>query len=296
MKYYVLLYYKYVSVDDPEKVCKSQKQLCLELGLKGRIIIAHNGINGTVEGTDKATEAYIDFMQNDARFADIVFKKSEGTGTALPRLQVRVRRDLVSDHTAEWGVEPSEITGKYITAEELHEWIKQKKKFYIMDMRNDYEHNSGRFEGSILPPIETFRDLPKALPELRKYNDRPIVTVCTGGIRCERASGLLLKHGFKNIYQLQDGIVTYMEKYPNEDFKGKLYVFDNRILMGFETTSKKHEIVGRCAHCSLVSEDYVNCSNDNCHRHLIICKSCQSAASTILCPQGCRNMKKLPQK
>lgn len=291
MKYIVLLYYKYVSIDEPEKVRDKQRELCLQLGLKGRIIIAHNGINGTVEGKAEDTEKYIHEMQKDNRFTDIVFKKSAGTGSALPRLQVRVRKDLVSDHTAAWDVDPSEVTGKYITAEELHNWIQTKKEFYIMDMRNDYEHNSGRFEGSILPPIETFRDLPKILPKLKKYNDRPIVTVCTGGIRCERASGLLLKHGFKDIYQLQDGIVTYMEKYPNEDFKGKLYVFDNRILMGFETDSDKHEIVGKCANCAKPSEEYVNCTNDNCHRHLIICSNCRDGDGRVVCPQGCRQMK-----
>ncbi len=292
MIYQVLLYYKYVSLDEPQKVCDSQRQLCLDLGLKGRIIVAHNGINGTVEGTIESTEKYVEAMQQDKRFSDIVFKRSKGTGNALPRLQVRVRQDLVSDKTEEWDVEPSQLTGKYITADDLHEWIKQKKKFYIMDMRNDYEHNSGRFEGSILPPIETFRDLPKVLPKLKKYNDRPIVTVCTGGIRCERASGLLLKHGFKDIYQLQDGIVTYMAKYPNEDFKGKLYVFDNRILMGFETESSKHEIVGRCAQCGKISEEYINCSNDKCHRHLIMCMDCRPKDGVILCPHGCRDMKK----
>lgn len=289
MNYQILLYYKYVSIEIPEKVCADQRKLCQSLGLKGRIIVAHNGINGTVEGPLDAIKKYIEEMKKDKRFADIVFKKSEGTGKALPRLQVRVRKDLVSDQTAEWGVDPSEITGKYLSAGELHDWIKSKKDFYIVDMRNDYEYKSGRFEGSILPEIETFRDLPKALPKLKKYNNKPIVTVCTGGIRCERASGLLLKHGFKDVYQLQDGIVTYMEKYPDEDFKGKLYVFDNRILM--HPVNGDHEIVGRCEKCGTKSEEYINCSDDNCHRHLIICQSCRNADGSVFCPQGCRKMK-----
>lgn len=291
MKYEVLLYYKYVTVDDPKALRDSQKALCEQLGLKGRIIVAHNGINGTLEGPREKTEAYIQKMNQDNRFADIVYKRSEGTGKAMPRLQVKVRKDLVSDKTMEWGVDPRKVTGKYLKAEELHEWIRSGKKFYIMDMRNDFEYRSGHFEGSILPKIETFRDLPKALPELKKYDDRPIVTVCTGGIRCERASGLLIKYGFKDVYQLQDGIVTYMEKYPNEDFKGKLYVFDNRILMGFETDNPQHEILGRCAACGKKSEHYINCSNDTCHRHLIVCEDCLHPDGTITCPQGCRKMK-----
>jgi UPF0176 protein len=289
MKYEILLFYKYIYIDDPISVCESQRQLCKELGLKGRIIVAHNGINGTVEGEHESVRLYIKSIKKDKNFSDIVFKTSEGTGSAFPKLQVKVRKDLVSDHTAEWGIEPSEITGQYISAEELHQWIKMKKDFYIMDMRNDYEHNAGRFEGSVLPPIETFRDLPKVLPELKKYNDRPIVTVCTGGIRCERASGLLLKNGFKNIYQLKDGIVTYMEKYPNEDFKGRLYVFDNRILMS--PIKDNYEIVGRCSACGNPSEEYINCSNNTCHRHLIVCSNCRKPDGSVTCSQGCRMMK-----
>src|SRR5690348_16044686 len=98
-------------------------------------------------------------MQQDPRFADMLFKKSEGTGKALPKLQVRVRRDLVSDHTDEWAIDPQQLTGKYLTAEELHTWITTGKKFYIMDMRNNYEHKSGHFKDSILPDIDNFRDL-----------------------------------------------------------------------------------------------------------------------------------------
>jgi UPF0176 protein len=288
MKYEILLFYKYVVISEPWTVLKAQQELCQQLGLKGRIIIADNGINGTVEGLEKDTRQYIKAMKQDERFADIVFKKSEGTGKALPRLQIRVRKDLVSDQTIDWGVEPSEMTGKYVTARELHDWIHSNKKFYIVDMRNDYEYNSGHFEGSIKPEFETFRDLPKMLPKLKKYDDRPIVTVCTGGIRCERASGLLLKHGFKDVYQLQDGIVTYMEQYPNEDFKGRLYVFDNRILM---QSVPGYEIVGTCASCGKKSEEYINCSNDTCHRHLIVCSLCRKPDGTVTCPQGCRMMK-----
>jgi len=288
MKHEILLYYKYVELDDPESIRKSQRELCERLGLTGRIVIAHNGINGTVEGIPDATSTYIEHMNLDPRFVDIVYKRSEGTGKAFPRLMIRVRKDLVSDVTDEWGVDPNNMTGKYLSAEELHEWIKAGKKFYIMDMRNDYEHKGGYFEGSILAPIQNFRDLPKVVPTLKKYDDRPIVTVCTGGIRCERASGLLLKYGFKDVYQLKDGIVTYMEKYPNEDFKGKLYVFDNRILMGFDTDSPKHEIVGRCVGCNKPSENYINCSNNNCHRHFILCKNCFNDDGTGTCPRGCR--------
>lgn len=288
MAHIVILYYKYTTILDPQSFMLTQRALCEELGIKGRIILAENGINGTAEGTAEAIEQYCTMLLSDPRFADMKIKKSAGTGYGFKKLVVKVRKDLVSDHTVEWGVDPTIQTGNYLSAEELHDWIHSGKKFYIMDMRNNYEHQSGAFEGSILPNLDNFRELPKFLPELKKYDDRPIVTVCTGGIRCERASGLLLKHGFHEVYQLKDGIVTYMEKYPNEDFKGKLYVFDSRLVMGFDTDASSHTVIGTCVTCGISSEHYVNCTNDRCHRHFICCESCLHPDGTIFCPQGCR--------
>lgn len=292
MEYQVLLYYKYTPVKDPQAVMLWQKSLCDKLGLKGRIIIAEEGINGTLEGTKENTILYMRTMKEFSPFKEMKYKKSIGTGESFKKLSVKVRRDIVSDKIAEWHVNPNETTGKYLSAEKLHEWIRNNKDdFVIVDMRNDYEHKSGHFAGSILPPIETFRDLPKAIPQLRQYEGKTIVTVCTGGVRCEKASGFLIKNGFKDVYQLKDGIVTYMEKYPNQDFKGKLYVFDERVLMGFKTDETTHEVIGTCVHCNTTSENYVNCKNDTCHRHLICCETCVDADGMTTCPQGCRQMK-----
>ena len=285
----MLLYYKYTPIKDPHAVMLWQKSLCERLELKGRIIIAEEGINGTVEGIKENTMLYMREMKQYEPFKKISYKKSAGTGKSFKKLSVKVRKDIVSDKVAEWGVNPNEVTGKYLSVEELHEWITQKKKFYIIDMRNDYEHKSGYFEHSILPPMENFRDLPKILPSLQNLEDIPIVTVCTGGVRCEKASGFLIKHGFKHVYQLEGGIVTYMEKYPNQDFKGKLYVFDERILMGFETDSVEHEVIGKCIKCGVSSEKYVNCRNDRCHRHVICCGKCVDEDGMIVCPGGCRS-------
>ncbi|GCE24394.1 oxygen-dependent tRNA uridine(34) hydroxylase TrhO [Dictyobacter kobayashii] len=288
MSYQILLYYKYIEVPDPQAVKLWQKTLCQLLGLKGRIIVAHEGINGTVEGTVAATRQYMRAMKEYPAFKEITYKISEGTGNALPILSVKVRNDIISDSVADWDVNPTQQTGKYLTADELHAWYESGKKFYLVDMRNDYEHKSGHFENAILPAMENFRDLPKVLPELQKLTDAPMVTVCTGGVRCEKATGFLLKNGMQDVYQLQDGIVTYMEKYPNQHFKGKLYVFDNRILMGFHTDQPEHEVIGHCVVCQQPSEHYVNCTNDDCHRHLICCEDCLANYTTFTCPQGCR--------
>lgn len=288
-KFQILLYYKYIHIENPTKLLKSQKVLCQSLGLKGRVIIAPEGINGTLEGTLENTEKYISEMVKDKRFTDIQFKKSEGTGYAFPKLSIKVRTEIVAGHLGKDDVNPSKVTGKYIYAEELHEWINSKKEFYIVDMRNDFEQKSGFFEGSVLSGFSEFRDLPKIIPKLRDLPNKPIVTVCTGGVRCEKASGFLIENGFKDVYQLYGGIVTYMEKYPNQDFKGKLYVFDQRVVMGFNTDSPEHEVVGRCMLCQKQNDHYVNCANDLCHLHFIACLNCCDESGKAFCSEKCRN-------
>lgn len=290
--YEILLYYKYIFIDNPAQLKIEQEKLCKELGLKGRIIIAPEGINGTVEGLSENTQKYIDEMVKDPRFSDIHFKRSEGTGEAFPRLSIKVRNEIVSAHLGDGDVSPTKVTGKYITAEELHEWLQNKKEFYVIDMRNDYEHKVGYFENSILAPFSNFRDLPNILPEIEHLKDKTIVTVCTGGVRCEKASGFLVKHGFKDVYQLYGGIVTYMEKYPNQDFKGKLYVFDDRVVMGFNIDAPEHEVVGKCDRCGKKSDNYVDCAYIHCkgHRHFICCEVCLEKDGKAYCSPTCKRM------
>lgn len=283
----VLLYYKFVTIDDPETVRDEQRRLCESLGLKGRIIIAHEGLNGTVEGTIANTEKYIHAMRASTLFADISFKKSQGTGDAFPKLSVKVRPEVVSTHLLD--LDPQVVTGKYISADELHQWYEEKREFYLVDMRNDYEYESGYFENFIPSGIHNFYDLPAVLPKIQHLKSKVVVTVCTGGIRCEKASGFLLQNGFADVYQLKDGIQTYMEKYPNEHFKGKLYVFDNRLTIGFNTDDPAHEIVGRCRHCNKPCDSYVNCEYDMCHFHYICCDGCKDEETGFaFCTSECR--------
>ncbi len=281
----ILLYYKYVHIDDPAALVAAQRQLCEQLGLRGRILIAHEGINGTVEGTRAATEAYaVELMRNE-RFSDIDIKRSPGTGAAFQKLFVRERDEIVGTHFPA-AIDPTKKSAAYISAEELHDWIHGGKKIFIVDMRNDYEHVVGHFKNSILPSIKNARDLPDVLPELMHLKNETVVTVCTGGVRCEKMSALLLHHDFTDVYQLHGGIVTYMEKFPNEDFAGKLYVFDGRIMMGFNTNAPEHEVIANCALCGVKSDNYINCGDAPCHKQFICCNSCVALGQST-CPAGC---------
>ncbi len=285
----ILLYYKYVNIEDPQKLMEDQKQLCADLNLKCRIIVAKEGINGTLEGLKEDTEKYISIMLADTRFAGMNFKKSEGTGNAFPKISVKVRSELVSGHLGEEDVDPNVTTGKYMSAEELHNLFLSGEEFYIIDMRNDYEHKVGYFKDSILPALKNFRDLPNLIKDWEHLKNKKIVTVCTGGVRCEKASGYLVSKGFKDVSQLHNGIVTYMETYPNEDFLGKLYVFDGRVVMGFETDSDKHVVVSKCEKCGSTCDDYIDCAYIHCKgsRHIICCKDCYATDGKAYCCDEC---------
>ncbi|HWC57493.1 MAG TPA: rhodanese-related sulfurtransferase [Candidatus Paceibacterota bacterium] len=287
----ILLFYKYVYIADPEVVRDWLRALCEKFDLKGRLIVASEGINCTLEGTKEHTEAFIKELETDARFSNIHFKRSVGTGNAFPRLSVKTRSEIVTLGLGVCDIDPNQLTGIHLKPEELHRWIADGKEFYIVDMRNAYEHGIGRFKGSECPPMNHFRDLPKFIKSLAHLKDKTVLTVCTGGVRCEKASGYLLLQGFKDVYQLDGGIVSYMEKYPNEDFEGKLYVFDRRVAMGFYTDDPKRVIVGRCAQCNVPSERMVDCRSGTCNGQFIICDSCEKTQiqkkGMTYCPKGC---------
>lgn len=283
----VLLFYKYTEVKDLELEKEILKKLCESLNLKGRIIIAKEGINGTLEGLKTDTEKYIEEMEKSKYFANISYKKSTGIGDAFPKLSIKVRPEIVSARMPY--LNPTKVTGKYITAEKLHSWYKEKKEFYVVDMRNDFEYMSGFFEGFIPSGIKKFYDLNQVLPKLQHLKNKAIVTVCTGGIRCEKASGFLVENGFKDVYQLKDGIQTYMEKFPNKYFKGKLYVFDKRLTLGFNTESPEHIVVGKCMHCDSACDTYVNCEYNTCHKHYICCSNCLDKETGLaFCNKECK--------
>ncbi len=181
--------------------------------------------------------------------------------------------------------------GKVIKPEELKEWFQTKKvgeDFYIVDLRNDYEFKVGRFRGSMIPEnMQNFRDVPHVLNQLESMKDKPMITVCTGDVRCEKASAYLQDLGFKDAYHLDGGIVTYMEKYPAQEFEGTLYVFDKRITMDFDPKDK-HVVVGECEKCNLKSERYVNCKYPRCNKHFICCEECSEEDGRSFCSEECR--------
>lgn len=286
-EYTIILFYKYTHIENPEELKSEQVRLCTELGLKGRVIVAKEGINATLEGTTENIQKYLEVYLADPRFSDTHIKRSVGTGEAFPKLSVRVRKEIVTLGLEE-DINPNEITGKHLKPEELKKWYEEGKEFYVIDMRNDYEFKVGRFKDSKLMPVQNFRDIPKALSYIAELKDKTVLPVCTGGVRCEKASGLLVREGFKDVYQLDGGIVSYMEKFPAQEFEGTLYVFDKRITMDFDPKDK-HKVIGVCEKCEASSERYVNCKYPRCNKHFICCENCSEEDGKSFCSVECRD-------
>ncbi len=322
--YQILLYYKYTEIKDPVGFMNWHKLTCANLGLKGRVLLATEGINGTLEGTVENTAEYIRLMHLQdgsegtfGNFSDVIFKKSPGTGSAFPKLKVKVREEVVAlkmknapiADTATGQVitdiDPNKITGVHLKPEELKAWYENGEDFLVVDMRNDYEFKVGHFKDSINPKMNNFRELPEVLPALEEVKKaskegKKILTVCTGGIRCEKASGFLMANGFDNVYQLDGGMHTYMEKYPGEDFNGALFVFDNRDTMAF---TDKRTIVGKCDLCQTPTERFENCANDECHTKMLACDACVAASGNahdavplVFCSDDCRTKGRIGKK
>lgn len=268
--YYLLLYYCYTQIDDPDQFRDDQHLFCLENNMRGRIIIASEGLNGTVSGLKEDCEKYITYIKSDARFDKIEFKIEESHNHGFEKLHVRVKSEIV--YSGFKHVNPNERTGIHLEPSEF-KVMKDDEDVVILDCRSDYEYNLGKFKNAVTLDIHNFREIPEHIEELKeKYKDKKILTYCTGGIKCEKASAYLLEQGFENVYQLHGGIIKYGIEQGGEDFEGKCYVFDNRI--GAEVNRVNPVVISECHICKTKSDRMVNCANSECNIHVPICEAC----------------------
>ncbi|MBK8553689.1 MAG: rhodanese-related sulfurtransferase [Ignavibacteria bacterium] len=275
LQYRILLYYKYIHIDDHETYTKLHLKFCKALGVKGRIFIAAEGINGTLSGTVEQTDAYIYAMRMDPRFKDMKYKTDEAEEHVFKKLYVRPKKEIVTMNLDE-DIDPNQITGKRLNPKEFLEAMKE-ENVVIIDARNDYEYDLGHFKKAIRPDVKNFKQFPEWIRENSDMiKDKKILTYCTGGVRCEKFSGLLKREGFKNVNQLKGGILSYA-KHPETRgslFDGKCYVFDERISVDVNF-AEGYTMVGKCFHCGKPNDRYVNCANLSCHSQFLCCDECE---------------------
>ncbi len=284
--YRVLLYYKYVPIENAEEFSEQHLRFCKELDLKGRILIADEGINGTVSGTVEQTEAYMKALNDDERFQGIEFKIDEEDGHAFKKMHVRYRPELVNSGVLK-EINPSVTTGKHLSPEEFYEAMKR-EDVVIIDARNDYEYDIGHFRGAIRPDVQTFRELPEWIKQNKeKFDGKKILTYCTGGIRCEKFSGFLMQEGFEDVNQLHGGIINYSKNKTSKGqlYDGKCYVFDERISVPINQV--EDNVVGKCYYCGKSEDRYINCANPECNLQHVACEECEEKHMRS-CSDECR--------
>ncbi|MCC9167175.1 oxygen-dependent tRNA uridine(34) hydroxylase TrhO [Pontibacter harenae] len=268
--YSILLYYCYTPIADPEAFREEHHLLCLELNLLGRIIVSKEGLNSTVSGLKADCDKYMEIMKADPRFAKTDFKVDESDAHAFTKLHVRTKAEIV--HSGLLHIDPNQRTGVHLSPKEFKD-MKDREDVVVLDVRSDYEYNVGRFKNAVTLDIENFREFPEKVGELKeKYKDKKILTYCTGGIKCEKASAFLLEQGFENVYQLHGGIIKYGIEAGGEDFEGKCYVFDNRVAVDVNKVNPK--VISKCYVCDTESDRMVNCANPVCNLHVAICEKC----------------------
>ncbi len=287
----IILYYKFVPVHDTNITMRWQKELCGRLGLKGRIIISPHGINGTLGGEIENLREYKREMNRSLIFKAIMYKWSDGEKDHFPKLSVKVRDELVAFKASDEivvGENGVENGGVHLKPAQVHKLIAERgDEVIFFDGRNAYEARVGRFKNAIIPNVKTTPDFIKELddPKYDAIKQRPIITYCTGGIRCEILSVLMKNRGFKEVYQIDGGIVKYGEKYGDSGhWEGSLYIFDGRITHKFSSTAVE---IGECVHCTVKTCRYINCANLQCNKLVLVCENCGKTRAGTKCGKIC---------
>src|SRR4051794_22676424 len=277
----VILFYKYVSIAEPAAFAAEQRDLCARLDLKGRVLVAEEGINGTLAGPAAMISKYISAVRSDGRFADMQFKTSPGDAGTFPKLVVKARREIVALNVG--GIQPDK--DNQLEPAEWKRIMEEDPNAVLLDVRNRFEADAGRFEDAVVCDIAHFRELPDYVGRLEHLKEKTVLMYCTGGIRCEKASALLRSRGFTSVYQLHGGIVSYQEQFGNEHWQGECFVFDQRMTVRVEEGLVP---IGRCAHTDRPTTRFVNCLHDPCHRLFLLSEEAEQENKDFLVCPDCR--------
>lgn len=272
MEYFVLAYYYFTQIENPPLEVANHKRFFKGREATSRIYISEEGINGQMSASESDAIAYMEWLRSDPRFKEVKFKVHHYHEQAFPRLTIKVRKELVAVGIK---VDVQKDGGKHISPKQWGEMIEKKDPNTILiDVRNDYEWKIGHFEGALLPEINTFREFPQYAKDLKNDYDpskTKVMMCCTGGIRCEVYSAIVKQAGFEEVYQLDGGIIQYGLEEGSKHWKGKLFVFDDRMAVPLSEDSQP---ITECSFCHAPCDIYFNCANMDCNDLFIACEKC----------------------
>lgn len=281
--YQVILYYNFSPVSDPELFCEEHKKTLRSLELMGRVYISEEGINGTLGGVPERIESYKQYLRSLDGFEKTEFKEDESDVNPFSKLVCKVRDEMVSIHVD--GLNPEE-GGRYLEPSEWRELMESDEEYVMIDVRNDYESRIGHFEGAVTPQVETFYQFPEWLDEAEIPKEKKVLMYCTGGIRCEKFSVLMKQKGWKDVNQLHGGILRYANEEGGKHYKGKCFVFDDRLVVPVDRENLQP--IARCDITGRPADSYINCANMDCNK-LFVCSEEGARQMEGCCSEECRN-------
>ena len=240
--------YKFVTLEDFHEMREPLLDACMAAGARGTILLAQEGINGTIAGTREAIDQVLAYLRSDSRLADLEHKESFDDHMPFYRMKVKLKREIVTMGVE--GIDPNSLVGTYVAPADWNDLVND-PEVLLIDTRNDYEYGIGTFRGAIDPHTESFRDFPEYVrSHLDPDKHKKIAMFCTGGIRCEKASAFMLKEGFAEVYHLQGGILKYLEEVPAQEstWEGECFVFDNRVAVDHKLQKGQYDQCYGCRH------------------------------------------------
>lgn len=287
MKYYALAYYIFTPIENPYREVKNHKRFFKDRDVSGRIYISEEGINGQMSGAQADAEAYMTWLSES--FPGVKFKIHTTDENIFPRMTVKTRKQLVALD------EPVDLSkgGKHVSPKQWREMLESDEDYLLLDVRNDYEWQIGHFENAVLPPLTKFRDFPNFADQLKETKDpkkTKVMMYCTGGIRCELYSALLKERGFDEVYQLDGGVIAYGQQEGHKHWKGKLFVFDDRLAVSID--GQEVEPIAHCSYCKAPTDIQYNCANMDCNNLFVCCTACIEKQKGCCC-STCSNAPRL---
>ncbi len=270
--------YRFVDILDRDTLRSPLREKCVDLGLKGTILLSHNGINFFLAGKQESIDEYISYLEEDERFREIPIHVSFTEYQPFKRMLVRLKKEIISLGMDE--IRPADYTGNFIEPNEFKEWLDNDQEVMILDTRNDYELRVGTFENAIDLDIKSFREFPEAIKKLEQDKSTPVVMFCTGGIRCEKASVVMEKQGWENVYQIKGGVLGYFRETGGAHWNGDCFVFDQRVSVDKSLNESKHEMCFKCR--EPLSPEELNSDMYVIDRHCPYCYVANSASSATL--------------
>lgn len=237
--------YKFIPITDRKSLQGKIQKHSNKLGLKGTVLISEKGLNFSIAGEHKAIQDFIKFLRSDKRFSEIDIKTTYNDYQPFRKMLVRIKKEIISMGIDE--IDPFTFTGEKITPKELQDKLNNNEDIVLLDTRNEYEVRLGTFEDAVDLNLESFRDFPNKIMSLdQKMKNKEIIMFCTGGVRCEKASALMLKNGFKNVKQIDGGVIKYFEDTGGSYWNGDCFVFDDRVALDKNLNETDYILCFRC--------------------------------------------------